>query len=407
MIPGLTQDDGSKKLKLKVHPLSSEAISEQKIMSRIRKGRKRNIFFKRSSDITTLDWEKLKSAEHTNPRLRVLSIYIPSFLSNKMSFVLSFQTQIDAFTTAAECSQMKAGLEGLLAYNEARMAAIAAAPAAVAVEKPKKKATKAKAKEDPLLAPVDLPLAAPVASPVAPLAPVDPSDPLKSHPSRLQTVDASKCMARKIAIGKWVPGTHKDEGGTKKFHPEGQCSSKPAAGNALCAKCQEQEALAAAGKRDAKKWFGRLDQPLYEFAAVVGCKQYLECYPQGIKGDPLSVPPLTPTAAAAAPGAKASVAPVAKAPVAPGAPKKAKKAKEATEVPTAIAMTELAPVEAEWVTFIMPGGVPAIRNLKTHMVYGVNAQETDRAKMAQMENCLGRWVAETASVDPYGVPDEE
>lgn len=333
-----------------------------------------------------------------------------------MSFVLSFQTQIDAFTTATECSQMKAGLESLLVYNEARMAVIAAtpvvAPAAVAeVEKPKKKATKAKAKEDPLLAPVDLPAAhAPavstgtlVASPVASVAAVDPSDPLKSHPSRLQTVDASKCMARKIAIGKWVPGTHKDEGGTKKFHPEGQCSSKPVAGNALCAKCQEQEALAAAGKRDAKKWFGRLDQPLYEFAAVVGCKQYLECYPQGIKGDPLSVPPQAPTAAAvvgkAAPGAKASVA--------PGAPKKAKKAKEATEVPTAIAMTELAPVEAEWVTFIMPGGVPAIRNLKTHMVYGVNAQETDRAKMAQMENCLGRWVAETASVDPYGVPDEE
>ena len=310
---------------------------------------------------------------------------------------------------------MKAGLEDLLAYNAVRMAAIVATPVApvvatvvatVVAEKPKKKATKAKAKEDPLLAPVDLPVAAPggtlVASPVASVAPVaptaavDPSDPLKSHPSRLQTIDASKCMARKIAIGKWVPGTHKDEGGTKKFHPEGQCSSKPVAGHALCAKCQEQEALTAAGKRDAKKWFGRLDQPLYEFAAVIGCKQYLECYPQGIKGDPLSVPP---QAAAAAPAAKAVVA--------PGAPKKAKKAKEATEVPTAIAMTELAPVEAEWVTFIMPGGVPAIRNLKTHMVYGVNAQETDRAKMAQMDNCLGRWLAETASVDPYGVPDEE
>jgi hypothetical protein len=194
---------------------------------------------------------------------------------------------------------------------------------------------------------------------------------------------------------KWVPGTHKNEGGVKKFHPEGQCSSAPTTGNALCAKCQEQEALAIAGKRDSKKWFGRLDQPMYEFAAVVGCKQFFDYYPTGIKGDPLSVPPPVSTTTAAV---------ITKA---PGAPKKAKKVKMSDDVPAAIAMEALAPVEAEWVAFIQKSGAPAIRNLKTAMVYGVNATETDRAKMAKMDDCLGRWDETKGEVDPYGVPDDE
>jgi hypothetical protein len=134
---------------------------------------------------------------------------------------------------------------------------------------------------------------------------------------------------------------------------------------------------------------------MYDFAAVVGCKQYLDLYPQGIKGDPLSVPPAS-TERDAAPAKKA-----------PGAPKKAKNAKASEEHVAAIAMADLAPIEAEWVTFIHKGGVPAIRNLKDNMVYSVNATETDRAKMAKMDDCLGKWDAAMGTVDPYGVPAAE
>lgn len=296
-------------------------------------------------------------------------------------------------TTRATVNQTFEQREVALAA-EAAKAVVAAKPAA------KRKATKA-VKEAELLLPVDAPAAAASPKPVVPAAvatvaamPQDPSDPLKSHPSRLQKIDVAKCMGRKIVIGKWVPGTHKDEGGVKKFHPEGQCTAGPATGQALCAKCAEQEALAAAGKRDAKKWFGRLDQPLYEFAAVVGCKQYIDCYPNGIAGDPLSVPPK-------------SAEPVKQVPQAPGAPKKAKKAKAAGDVPVAVAMTDLDTAEAEWLTFIQKSGVPAIRNLKNHMVYAVSMSETDRAKMAKMDEVLGRWDEAKGEIDPYGVPDEE
>jgi len=295
-------------------------------------------------------------------------------------------------STRATVNQAFDQREVVLAAEAAKAVAVAPKPAA------KRKATKA-VKEAELLVPVDAP--APAASPkpsvVVPVVPTaaDPTDPLKTHPSRLQKIDAAKCMGRKIVISKWVPGTHKDEGGVKKFHPENQCSAAPATGQALCAKCAEQESLAAAGKRDAKKWFGRLDQPLYEFAAVVGCKQYVECYPNGIPGDPLSVPP------------KVSSEPAKAVSAAPGAPKKAKKAKAANEIPVAIAMTDLDTAEAEWLTFMQKSGVPAIRNLKTHMVYAVSMTETDRAKMAKMDEVLGKWDTEKGEVDPYGVPDEE
>lgn len=346
------------------------------------------------SGIATLEWKKIETLTGPNGLsvgLSNLSSTFPFLPFRMSSFLLQVPT-LSAEQATAELS----GLPALSAALTARIAALAEPAASGAAEKPKRKATKAKAaKEAELLAPVDAPAAAPApaaSTPVSVAAPIafDPSDPLKSHPSRLAKIDTAKCMGRKIVLGKWVPGTHKDEGGVKKFHPEGQCSAAPATGHALCAKCQEQEAMATSGKRDPKKWFGRLDQPIYEFAAVIGCKQYMECYPTGIKGDPLSVPPTTRVVAEA-----------------PAAPKKAKKTKAATDVPAAIAMAELAPVEAEWLTFIQKSGVPAIRNLKTSMVYGVNTTEVDRAKMAKMDDCLGRWDAEKGEIDPYGVPDDE
>lgn len=312
-----------------------------------------------------------------------------------MSSLSSFLSEI-AQMSAEALSSTRATVNQAFDQREVVLAAEAAKPVVAAKPAAKRKATKA-VKEAELLLPVDAPAPAPAPAspkPVVAAMPQDPSDPLKTHPSRLQKIDASKCMGRKIVISKWVPGTHKDEGGVKKFHPEGQCTAGPATGQALCAKCAEQEALAAAGKRDAKKWFGRLDQPLYEFAAVIGCKQYIDCYPNGINGDPLSVPPK-------------SAEPLKQVSQAPAAPKKAKKAKAAGDIPAAVAMTDLDTAEAEWLTFIQKSGAPAIRNLKNHMVYAVSMSETDRAKMAKMDEVLGRWDEAKGEIDPYGVPDEE
>jgi hypothetical protein len=188
-------------------------------------------------------------------------------------------------------------------------------------------------------------------------------------------------MGRKPVLSKHVPGTHKDEGGVKKIHPEGQCSGKPDAGSALCTTCKTNEANAAAGKRDPKKWFGRLDQPMYEFAAVVGCKQYLEAYPEGIKGDALSVPPKT-TATVTAPTATA-------APEKKVGGKKAKAAVPAAAVPVAVADVAAEAVVAVWETFLYRSA-PVALHIPTQFVYNANPRETDRSKIALMDQPIGR-----------------
>lgn len=303
------------------------------------------------------------------------------------------------------------------------------APAAPAAPKKARKVTKAVKKtttsDSALLEPVDnapIPLAEPivvaaVALPEVPVVvpekagAVDPTDPLKAHPSRLAKVDPTRCMARKPVLSKHVPGTHKDEGGVKKFHPEAQCSSKPVVGQALCEKCLENEAAATAGKRDPKKWFGRLDRPVYEFACVIGCKQYFEAYPEGIKGDPLSVPPKTIVEAAVVAPAAAKKAPV----------KKAKPAAPAQEVPVAVAAVAETATVAEWECFLYKTR-PVISRISSGFVYEINAAETDRSKMAQLDKCIGRLreveeddlitkdivlVQGNKLIDPYDLPEDD
>lgn len=290
-------------------------------------------------------------------------------------------------------------------------------PASVTASEPpkKKKVTKAKPLDD-LLVPVDaIPMRplesaadAPAAAPPTAAPTVDATDPLRGHPSRLQKIDSARCMGRKPALSKHVPGTHKDEGGVKKIHPEGQCSGKPDTGYPLCPTCKTNEANAAAGKRDPKKWFGRLDQPMYEFAAVVGCKQYLDAYPEGIKGDALSVPPKT-TAATAAP-------------VAPEKKVTGKKAKAAAaSAPVAVANVAVVAVEAIWETFLYRSA-PVALHIPTQFVYNANPRETDRSKIALMDQPIGRLrdateeeaaaagvvlVKGTKLIDAYDLPDEE
>jgi hypothetical protein len=270
------------------------------------------------------------------------------------------------------------------------------APAPVPTKEPAaKKARKATVKksempkhlEEALLQPVDgdVPVGATVAAPApAPApAPTDPADPLKNHPSRLQKIDTTRCVARKITITKHVPGTHKDEGGVRKFFYEKQCTAKPTA-NGMCDACTKAEAEVAAGtKVTVQKWFGRLDAPMYEFAKVVGCKEFFELYPQGIKDDPLSVVP-------------AGILPPPK-------------------------VEEVASDEPLWLTCTYKHR-PVVLNTKTNYVFELNPASSSESNIAALEKPIGKLVdAESTTaqtdmvtirgtvsnkaIDPYDLPE--
>jgi hypothetical protein len=285
-----------------------------------------------------------------------------------------------------------------------------AAPAAggaeaAAEEKPKKarKAKTAKA-EDALLAPVDALLAPVDAMPAAPVA----YDSLRNHKYRLQHIDGGLCMGRKIDEDHPIEGTRKgDDGANGMFWPEKQCSKKPLPGQKLCKICADKDADVKAGKPAHKQWYGRLDEPIYHNAKVIGCKHFFDKYPNGLKNDPTTAP-----AGAAAPAiAPAIIEHVpAAAPAAENPKKKVTKAKTApapaVAAPSeAMADTSKPATEAEWKEFFL-GGKPYVRNLKTDKVYKMDLNRSDSLEMSVLKDqCVGRWV--DGAIDPTGVADED
>lgn len=265
--------------------------------------------------------------------------------------------------------------------------------AAAEVAAPTKAVRKAKgALSETLLAPVDATATATatVAVTVAPTT----ADPLKGHKYRLQTVDAALCVARKIDQKNPIPGTRKgDEGATKMYWPEKQCSRKPMPGQPLCKQCTEKEDDVKA-EREYKDWYGRLDQPIIHTAMVIGCGQFFEKYPKGLLNDPTTAPPAAP--AAAAPTAPATAA-------APAAKKT--RVTKAKTLPAAesVAVTDEAVPEAKWETFLHESR-PLIRNLKSQKVYEVNPHKTTHEDMVLRDKCVGRWV--DGALDPYAAGDD-
>ena len=221
-------------------------------------------------------------------------------------------------------------------------------------EKPAKKAKEPKAPKPTkaaLLEPVD----ADASGGSAPT--LGATDSLRTNKYRVQVLNPALCVARKIDEENPLVGSRPDDDGSKgKIFPEIQCSKKPVAGCLLCATCakKETEYLADTSK-PLKRWYGRLDEPMYAHALVVGCEYFFKKYPAGLPDAPVEEP--APKAkkpkakAEAAPKAEAKVEAEAEAEEAPKPPKakKPKKAKakaEPTEEPAAEPEPEAEP-EAE------------------------------------------------------------
>lgn len=239
----------------------------------------------------------------------------------------------------------------------------------------------------------------------------DPADHLRTHKYRLQTLDTTLCVARRVDEKDPIPGTRPgDDGANGKYYPEKQCSRKPVAGSKLCRFCADREAELQAGKPAHRLWFGRLDEPLYARASVVGCAQFYEKYPNGLKDDPTTAPVGGPVAVEA-PAAPVPAAPVAK-------PKKVVARKKSAPAPApepvapavdaapAPAPEDDAPVSDEWITFLYQSR-PVIRNLKTHKVYEVDTHKTVYEEMVLKDKCLGRWIPEENRINPYDIDDDE
>ncbi len=248
-------------------------------------------------------------------------------------------------------------------------------------------------------------------------------DPLRNHKYRLQSINAALCMGRKVDLKNQIVGTRKDDAGSNGiFWPEKQCSKSPEAGEKLCRFCKEKDDEVKSGKTADKHWFGRLDEPIYFKACVVGCGDFFAKYPQGIPGDASTAPPAgfvvkvpegvvvakkrgpKPKADASAPAAAPAppaAAPAAPAPAAPPAAAKKAPAAKATKKMT-VAKTAVAAVEAEWVVLMYEGRVVA-RNTKTNYVYEIDAdiidEGADIGKLVKKDDYIGVW--KSGAVDAY------
>ena len=279
-------------------------------------------------------------------------------------------------------------------------AAVAEAAPEAKAKKPRKAKTVKPAENEivfDLLAPVDMPAAASASAP-APSAPSAPApsapapsapapsapanagageptaDPLRTHSSRLATVDATLCQARKIDEKNPIVGTRKeDDGANGMFYPEKQCGKKPVPGQKLCATCaKKEEAVKNTDKAD-KTWYGRLDEPLYWNAKVVGCKHFFDKYPEGIKSD-----------------ATTRVAAPVSVPAAKPAAKKVTAKKTETKEPIAVANTAVSPKDAVLITFLIEGK-PHIRSTKNGNTYTCDLSKTTREESVIADNFVGCW----------------
>ena len=279
-----------------------------------------------------------------------------------------------------EANAVHAASPDILTWAEPIVAAATAATAATAASPAKVKRKAKTTKTDTLLLPVESVSTMPEPA-VVPSA----DDPLKNHKYRLQSINPGLCQARKR--GDVVPGTNpKEEGYVKKFYIEAQCSKPPVTGQPMCKTCAKMES------EKSKYWQGRLDQPLVYNADVVGCGNFFEAYPAGLKNDPTTAPPTPAVLVNTKSGAKAKT--------------KAVVATPKNTITETVAVTDSAVPEAEWEKMFFKGK-PYIRNIKTQKIYEVDPNTSVIAEMARKDRCVGKWVAESGTIDPYAVDDDD
>lgn len=265
---------------------------------------------------------------------------------------------------------------------------------------------------------------------------------------RLQNINASLCMGRKIDEKNPVPGTRPGDNGAKgKFFPEMQCTKKPVPGTKLCKICAEKDIETKAdATKFIKGWYGRLDEPMYDRAYVLGCKHFFMKYPKGLETVPVQIPDchIESDRETIVPESESIVTspipvilkkskkektkkivesePLASEPLvsetveseqviseeASAAPKKSKtkstipkKSKKSSE---SVAVTQDAPKPVEWVTFFYEG-MPLIRNTVTNNCYQVNMTESNLEDMVQKDKYEGRWIPTESRLE--GCIDED
>jgi len=254
--------------------------------------------------------------------------------------------------------------------------------------------------------------AATVTAPSAGVVPTHESH-LRDHKHRLATINTSCCVGRKIDEENPIVGTRKeDEGSNGLFYPELQCKKKRPAGSLLCDVCsrKEEKAQATPDKTD-KTWYGRLDQPLYWNAKVLGCAHFYTKYPLGLLNDPTtcalvtantiaeSAPPKT-KAKAAKPKAAAKSAKTDKVVAATSA------AESNASIEESVA-AEVAPEVIRLITFVeSESGKFYVRDSKTGNVYkhGVTAETLEES--INSDNFAGLWVDGAIYKEGVEVEDE-
>jgi len=278
-------------------------------------------------------------------------------------------------------------------------------------EKKIRKTTAAAAAAAAAAEPVAEPAAAPVAEPAAVPAAANGGDPWRTHPHRLVAIDPKCCMGRRIDEKNPLAGTCPGDVGAKhgKVFPEKQCTSEPVPGSKLCAGHAAKDAAFKANPNTKdESWYGRLDEEsLYPRAKIVGCKYFLDKYPNGIHNDPFR-----PGAAAAAAVTAATATATAAATPKKRGPKKAATAAAAETVAVPAAVTsktvavDIAPVNATYKSFMHEGRLH-IRNLETNKVYYANISKDSPEENAVKEQYVGRWVDNHVDLIGDSDTDEE
>ena len=261
---------------------------------------------------------------------------------------------------------------------------IAAEPVAVATpeqvtpvkEKKVRKISKAVAAEAPAAAAA----ASVVVAPVVVAAEV--TNDWRKHPSRLQTIDSTRCTGRRLDTENPLIGTRKDDADSNgMIFPEKQCTRKPSPGSKLCEGCATKDAeYKADPSKNKASWQGRLDEEaLYPRAKIVGSELFLKRYPKGI-----------PTASAPAPVATAVAT-------------KTKTKKSAVAETVA---ADVPPADALWKSFQHEGRTH-IRNLKNNKVYFANLSANSPEENAVKEQYVGRWADDHVELISDSDDDDE
>jgi hypothetical protein len=208
----------------------------------------------------------------------------------------------------------------------------------------------------------------------------------RTHPSRLQSINANCCVARGISEKNPLVGTRTGDIGYNggRIFPETQCRSKPASGSKLCEKHIERDALSKAKPNERiPRWYGRLDEEtIYPFALVVGCAYFLENYPNGITGDSFR------------PGTSAPSLPIVQTEKKARTKKTEPKTVEPEPTVAESVAVDIAPKTVDWHLFMYEDVNCEkrlyTRNLTSNKVYYTDSQKHNLDDMA--DRYVGRWV---------------